>query len=93
MTMAHSSDNPGNGGWKGYSFEELRYRRALNAIRIEVEKQKLLSAAGKFKIIAPLGGRSFLRGAWGNLDKLGYALLALKLARNLLKLRRKSSRR
>ncbi len=94
--MAESSDNLGkrpSGGWSGYAFEELRYRRALNTIRIEVEKQKLLSTAGKLNPIASLGGRSILRGAWGNIDKLGYLLLAFKLVRNLAKLCRKHSRK
>ena len=28
-------------GWQGFSLEELRYQRALNHVRIEVEKERI----------------------------------------------------
>ena len=30
-----------NNTWKGYSFEELRYQRALTTIKCEIEKEKI----------------------------------------------------
>ena len=35
--------------WKGYSFEELRYQRALVTIKCEIEKEKLLATVNQLK--------------------------------------------
>ena len=34
-----------NTNWKGYSFEELRYQRALTTIKCELEKDQLKEIA------------------------------------------------
>ena len=38
-----------NNTWKGYSFEELRYQRALTTIKCEIEKEKINAIITNFK--------------------------------------------
>ncbi len=74
--------------WGGYTFDELRYHRALNTIRIEIEKEKLQSSVQSLNPlnIVSGGGLGIARSLFGNMDKLGYAILAFKAGQKLFKL-------
>ncbi len=86
--------------WKGYSFDELRYQRALTTIKCEMEKEKLMSVV----TAAKQGGLAFfskgkshglLNKMLGALDFADYSFLAFKIGRKLYKIfgrRRKNKR-
>lgn len=59
--------------WEGYTMQELQMHRAINAIRLEVEKEKLLSKFEGFKEGAAGNVTSFLLRNLGTVSK-GVAL-------------------
>lgn len=73
--------------WRGYSLEELRYRRALNEVAIEIEKDKI-----KRQISDSLPrndtGATMLSRALGALTYMDYVILAFRLIARLSKLYR-----
>ena len=80
-----------NISWKGYSYEELRYQRALTAIRCELEKDKLKASIdsikqGGFPLLFGGNGNRLLPKILGALDIADYSLIAFKLCRRLYKL-------
>lgn len=73
--------------WRGYSLEELRYRRALNEVEIVVEKDKLKRWVSG---TSPQNeaGASMLAKAMGALSYMDYVILAIKFATRMAKLYR-----
>ena len=35
--------------WKGYTIDELRYQQAYTAVRMQIDRQKLMSTASQMK--------------------------------------------
>lgn len=89
--------NAGNRGpavkkWRGYSLEELRYRRVLNEVEIAVEKDKLMrcvSGASHRDQTAT----SMLAKAIRALSCFDYVILAFKIATRMVKLYRALKRK
>ena len=78
--------------WKGYTLEELRYRRAMALVRRELGQNQLNESVNNVKTRVSDNG---IRGFMGNnsfLKKMktaDYLLLAFKLSNALFKLWRK----
>lgn len=69
--------------WKGYSLDELRQQRAISLVKLELEKNKLATAAGSVKDRAHeqgLRGLVFSNSLVKGLNVVDYALLAFKLS-------------
>lgn len=77
--------------WKGYSFEELKYQRALAVIKCEMEKEKLLGAVNAakqagFPVLGGAGRHGLVNKMLGALDFADYSFLAFKIGRKFYKL-------
>lgn len=73
---------PDNKGWRGYSFDELRYRRARVAANLQVQKVMLASDAGNLRRGNPVT-RSWntMRDIFSAIGYVNSALLAVQLFR------------
>lgn len=83
-----------NTNWKGYSFEELRYKRALTTIKCELEKDQLKAAIASLKqgglpLIAGGNKGGLMSKILGALDVADYSLIAFKLVHRIYKLFRR----
>lgn len=77
--------------WKGYSFDELRYQRALTTIKCEMEKEKLLATVatvkkGGLSIFSKGKSHGLVNKMLGALDFADYSFLAFKVGRKFYKL-------
>lgn len=80
-----------NTTWKGYSFDELRYQRALTLVKCEMEKEKLRGAVDAIKqggipLLGNGGRNPLLNKMLGALDFADYSYLAFKIGRKCYKL-------
>lgn len=73
--------------WRGYSLEELRYRRALNEVAIEIEKDKIMRQVSDTLPKNETGASMFSR-AIGALTYMDYVIIAFKFVTRLNKLYR-----
>ncbi len=73
--------------WNGYTLDELRYQRALNMARLEIEKEKLTAATSEMKRGLPSlsTGHGILSKIAGSLSYIDYAVLAFRLFRTASK--------
>lgn len=83
-----------NTNWKGYSFEELRYQRALTTIKCELEKDQLKATLASLKqggLPLIVGGSKggLMSKILGALDVADYSLIAFKLMHRIFKLFRR----
>lgn len=72
--------------WKGYTLDELRYRRALTGVAIEIEKDRLsrsISSLVPGALKSRTSGASMLSKAFGALSYVDYAILGWKLFKKL----------
>lgn len=76
--------------WKGYTIDELRYQQAYTAVRMQIDRQKLMSTASQMK-----GGMSTFKGAGligrllSNLSYIDYAFMAFRIGRQVFRLFRR----
>lgn len=82
--------------WRGYTLEELRYKRAETMARTEIEKYRLSLATERVKESTPLLGGSGGGGMLGLLSRSGswisyleYGLMAYRLFKRITPLFRK----
>jgi len=73
--------------WRGYSLEELRYRRALNEVAIAIEKDRIMRQVSD-TLPRNDTGASMLSRAMGALTYMDYVILAFKFMARLTKLYR-----
>lgn len=74
--------------WKGYTFNEIKYQRALVTIKSEIEKEKLISTfssikQSKISVVGAGGNNPLLNKVLGALDIADYSFMAFKLGRKL----------
>ena len=74
--------------WKGYTFNEIKYQRALVTIKSEIEKEKLISTfssikQSKISVVGAGGNNPLLNKVLGALDIVDYSFMAFKLGRKL----------
>lgn len=74
--------------WRGYSIDELRYRIAVNIVRQEVEKERVIYGLGKLyeENTVPKTGMNILKRIAGALNIMDYAVLSFRLGRRLYSL-------
>lgn len=78
--------------WRGYTLDELRYRRALTAVAVEIEKARMSRSVSG---IVPNGlrrrspGRFMLSKLLGSLSYMDYILLGWRLLRKLKGIKRR----
>lgn len=97
MTLQTQSNTAPKSGvenaWKGYSLEELRYRRALAAIKCEIGNEKVRSSVAELKMgVRNNGLRSFFFGKdlLGSLKLVDYLIIGFKLSKLVSKVWKKS---
>lgn len=73
--------------WRGYTLDELRYRRALTSVAVEIEKDRMaraLSGAVPNVLRGGRGSRRFmLSKIFGALSYMDYLVLGWRLLRKL----------
>ncbi len=82
--------------WKGYTLEQLRFQRALAAIKSEVAKERITAKLSQAKAQASSGNvRSLLFGSdvIGRLKTVDYLLIGYKVSKLSYKLWHKFSHR
>ncbi len=71
MSAQLNKQEPRHTAWRGYTLDELRYRRALVAIKLDIEKERLAGAyQSTFNNSMALNGR----GGNGIIGKLNTAM-------------------
>ncbi len=81
-----------SGNWQGLTLEQLRYRRALSAVKLEAGKERITNFMGDTKEKVEKGG---LRGLLfsnkmvGRLKWVDYLILGYQVTRGFSKLRRR----
>lgn len=101
MTQNKLQNSGASGGtsqpeWRGYTLEELRYQRALAAIRCEIGSEKLKSSVANIQNgVKNNGLRSlfFSSNVLSGLKFADYLILGFKLSRLVSKLWKRSSRK
>lgn len=85
--------------WRGYTFNEIKFQRALVSIKCEIEKEKLISTfssikQSKMSEVGTIGKNPLLNKVLGALDIADYSFMAFKFGRKLYsifsKLRKKN---
>lgn len=98
MTNNNSKPAAGAGDtqWKGYTLDQLRFQRALAAIKSEVAKERITAKLSQAKAQASSGNvRSLLFGSEviGRLKTIDYLLIGYKVSKLSYKLWHRFSRR
>lgn len=78
--------------WRGYNLDELRYRRALTEVAIEIERDRIsqsISNAVPNALKGRSSGTSMMSRVFGALNYVDYAVLGWKLIKMIKGLRRK----
>ncbi len=99
--MTNNNSKPAASGkdetqWKGYTLEQLRFQRALAAIKSEVAKERIAAKLSQAKEQASSGNvRSLLFGheVIGRLKAVDYLLIGYKVSKLSYKLWHKFSHR
>lgn len=79
--------------WRGYTLDELRYRRAYVKVKLELEKDALFHKSGDMvkngkMLPASTMSRNIFGKVMGALNYFDYAFLAYKVGSRLLKITR-----
>ncbi|MCC8119095.1 MAG: hypothetical protein LIP09_10190 [Bacteroidales bacterium] len=80
-------DHTKTSSWKGYTYDELKFRRILTTTKIELEKNVIAERIDNIK-----GGHMFSnKGGWltkaaGALDYVDYAAIAYGIGKRLIRL-------
>ncbi|MCH5246704.1 MAG: hypothetical protein J1E99_00975 [Muribaculaceae bacterium] len=78
-----------NKDWKGYTMHELQMHRAVNAVRLEIEKEKLIQSMDRVRQTGAGAVGSFLASNFGTIAKgFGIASTAYGIFRKVRSLLR-----
>lgn len=87
--MQKLQHNAGEPEFKGYGFDELRYRRAYTLAKYEIAKTQMNESIQSARTKVPFAGRSgILARMLGSLNYLDYALMAFKVVNKIIKFRK-----
>lgn len=74
----NNDENP-DVAWRGYTMEDLKYRRSLSYVRLRMQREKLVSEIQGMKSGKDVGAsQSFLSGIFNGYNTLDYAILGFK---------------
>lgn len=67
--------------WDGYSLEDIRYRRAVNQVKMEMEKERLASVMSRFSSgrTAAVFNSGLLGRIFSHLSIIDYALIGFQI--------------
>ena len=77
--------------WKGYTIEDLRYRRAVNQVKMEMAREQLRSKASKianFQAFGLIKGNGILGQVLSGFSMLDYGILAFQGVKQVSRLYR-----
>ncbi len=77
--------------WKGYSLSDLRYQRAINHVRMEMERERIannMKHLQNMKNKLPFAGTGFLQKVFTGFSVFDYALLAITAGKQIRKVYR-----
>lgn len=77
--------------WPGYSLADLRYQRALNHVRMEMERERLANSMTRlsdFKSKVHIPGNGLMHKVFTSFSVLDYALLAITAGKQVRKIYR-----
>lgn len=76
--------------WKGYTMQELQMHRAINSVRLEIEKEKLTARFDGLRATATGTITSFLLSHFGSLSRaIGLITTGIGIARKVYTLLRR----
>lgn len=77
-----------NEPWKGYTLDEIRYRRAIVGARMELEKYRLNTLTEQYRRMPQrlAGSGSLVGRVMGAFSYAEYAILGFKLIRRISKM-------
>jgi hypothetical protein len=73
--------------WRGYTIDELRYRRALNQVKTEIARERIVAGASTFTNFSAKGmlpRHKFWGKVLSGFSMLDYAVLAYQGARRIV---------
>ena len=75
--------------WKGYTLDELQYRRAVTLTRIEIQKGKMFQQVQSAGINGDFSTKGItgvlMKKFFGNMSIVDYVFIGFKVARTALK--------
>lgn len=77
--------------WHGYTIDDLRYRRAVNQVKIEMVREQLMAKASKvtnFQALSALGGNKLLGKVLSGFSMFDYGILAYQGVKQVTRLYR-----
>ncbi len=77
--------------WRGYSLADLRYQRAINHVKMEMERERLGNRMAKLndmKVSLNLPGSGILHKIFAGFSILDYAILAITTGKQIRKVYR-----
>lgn len=76
--------------WKGLTLEDIRYRRAINHVKMEIEKERLMSETSQLvgNTTQGLFSSSMARKLFSGFSYLNYGVLAFQVFRQFQKVYR-----
>lgn len=77
--------------WSGYTLDELRYQRAINHVKMEMEKERVMLSANRImcgKPSAEASSSGLFRKVFTGFSILDYALLAFQAGKQIRKVYR-----
>lgn len=82
--MTHKKAPHNQSDWQGYTIDELRYQRALNSARLEIQKERLLNEVetmkGTFGVMQPSG---IFGKMLKSLNFIDYGIIAFQTVRRV----------
>ncbi len=86
-----AKETPGLKNWSGYTLDELRYRRAINHVKMEMEKERVMLSANRIisgKPSSEASSSGLFRKVFTGFSILDYALLAFQAGKQFRKIYR-----
>lgn len=75
--------------WAGYTLDDLRYRRAVNHVKMEMQRERLATAFQRFSALQRQGvGSGIMKKVFTGFSIVDYAVLALQTTRQIKKIYR-----
>ena len=73
--------------WKGFTLEDIRYRRAINTVKMEIEKERLMSETTQLvgNTTQGLFTSATVRKLFSGFSYLDYGVLASQVFRQIQK--------